>query len=56
MIISCVCFPSSPTDAKDVLELERKRKRVRISTVEVVQEEDASPKKKKDGGEKKLKT
>ncbi|XP_031666689.1 p21-activated protein kinase-interacting protein 1-like isoform X1 [Oncorhynchus kisutch] len=50
--------PTTSHDVKDVLELEkkRKRKRVRISTVEVVQEEDASPKKKKDGGKKKLKT
>ncbi|XP_042185130.1 p21-activated protein kinase-interacting protein 1-like isoform X3 [Oncorhynchus tshawytscha] len=49
--------PTTSHDVKDVLELEKKRKkRVRISTVEVVQEEDASPKKKKDGGKKKLKT
>uniref|UniRef100_A0A8C8LRN7 P21-activated protein kinase-interacting protein 1-like n=1 Tax=Oncorhynchus tshawytscha TaxID=74940 RepID=A0A8C8LRN7_ONCTS len=41
--------PTTSHDVKDVLELEKKRKkRVRISTVEVVQEEDASPKKKKD--------
>ncbi|XP_010903862.1 p21-activated protein kinase-interacting protein 1-like [Esox lucius] len=47
--------PATSQDTKDVGD-EVSKKRVRISTVEVVIEESSSPKKKKDGGKKKQKT